>query len=94
MLFGAQIAEVLVDVGMRPVPRHLVRVVEEAPYDPLATVDGIDAEVARELLPSPACQHLLEDLVGGIEVANAAELDHPTEVVNRHKSALRGQCNR
>lgn len=86
MLLAAHVAEVLIDVRVRPVPRHLVGEVEEAANDPLTVVDRVQAEVARQLLPSPACEHLLEDLIGRVQVPDTAERDDATEIVDRHES--------
>jgi len=78
------VAEELIYVLHRPVPGHRRGVVQEPAHQPFPAVDRNEREIAGQLLPPPTRQHILDDLIRGVQITDLAERHHPTHVIDRH----------
>ncbi|GAA1053197.1 hypothetical protein GCM10009570_17860 [Dietzia natronolimnaea] len=63
----------------------LIRVIDE-PFDLLdAGIDGLEPEVAAELLVAPSLQHLCDGLFLGMQRPDSTDEIGASNIVNRHR---------
>ena len=54
---------------------------------PDALVNGVELQIARQLLVSPAIQHLIEGLLFRVEQLDGAQKVHPSGSINCHSAS-------
>ena len=80
----AQIPEILLDMGRRPVPGKLVHMIHEPPNAGDALIDRVELKVPGQLLVAPAREHVLQRLLLGMQQLNSTQLQHTPGPIDRH----------
>jgi hypothetical protein len=83
----AQVPEILLDMGRRPMPRKFIHMIHEPANIPDALVNGVELQVARQLLVPPPIEHLIEGLLFRMKQLDGAQKVHPSGSIDCHSAS-------